>query len=181
MPPNVPTEYRWLWKEPGPRMLTQALKEYGTLETPGNGSNPKIIGWAQEVGESVASLYNDDDIPWCGLFMAVVAKRSQRPIPDKPLWALSWATWGDPVKTPELGDILVFKRSGGGHVGLYVGEDTTGEAFHVLGGNQSDRVNITRILKERLYASRRAPYINVPVNIGRIFYSTKQPISTNEA
>jgi cell wall-associated NlpC family hydrolase len=36
-----------------------------------------------------------------------------------------------------LGDVLVFRRGGGGHVALYVGEDE--EAFHVLGGNQADR------------------------------------------
>ena len=35
-----------------------------------------------------------------------------------------------------LGDILTFKRNGGGHVGLYVGEDK--DCYHVLGGNQGN-------------------------------------------
>jgi hypothetical protein len=42
-----------------------------------------------------------------------------------------------------LGDVLAFVRNGGGHVGLYVDEDAS--AYHVLGGNQSDRVSITRV------------------------------------
>jgi hypothetical protein len=35
-----------------------------------------------------------------------------------------------------------------GHVGFYAGED--GSAFSVLGGNQSDRVSMARISRERL-------------------------------
>jgi hypothetical protein len=47
-------------------------------------------------------------------------------------------------KTMMLG-VLTFKRKGGGHVGIYVGEDS--KCYHVLGGNQS---NMTiRIEKSR--------------------------------
>jgi hypothetical protein len=42
----------------------------------------------------------------------------------------------------------VFTRSGGGHVGLYVGEDAT--HYHVLGGNQANLVSIMRLAKGRL-------------------------------
>ena len=47
---------------------------------------------------------------------------------------------------------MTFKRPGGGHVGFYVGEDST--AYHVLSGNQFDKVGITRIDKSRLVAIR---------------------------
>ncbi len=60
---------------------------------------------------------------------------------EKPLWALSWSNWGNPVSEPMLGDILTFKRTGGGHVGIYVGEDLT--HYHVLGGNQGNSVSVS--------------------------------------
>ena len=31
----LPAQYRWLEAEPGPRMIVEALTEYGTLEAPG--------------------------------------------------------------------------------------------------------------------------------------------------
>ena len=66
-----------------------------------------------------------------------------------------------------LGDVLVFARGNGGHVGIYVGEDF--EAFHVLGGNQSDRVSIARKPKARALGARRCPWrINQPQNVRRI-------------
>ena len=43
---------------------------------------------------------------------------------------------------------MVFTRAGRGHVGLYLGEDAT--HFHILGGNQTNNVSITRIAKVRL-------------------------------
>jgi uncharacterized protein (TIGR02594 family) len=149
----LPSRYAWLAREPGPKMIVEALKLYGTMEKPGTADNPIIIGWAKEVGGEVADVYRADSIPWCGLFMAVVAKRAGKEPPKHPLWALSWSAFGAKADTPALGDVLVFTRGTGGHVGLYVGEDAT--AFHVLGGNQSDRVCIARIAKARLYAAHR--------------------------
>jgi cell wall-associated NlpC family hydrolase len=79
-----------------------------------------------------------------------------------------------------LGDVLVFKRQGGGHVGLYVGEDK--DAYHVLGGNQSDSVSITRILKDRLHAARRCTWKTAqPANVRRVFLSGSGAVSQNEA
>jgi hypothetical protein len=80
---------------------------------------------------------------------------------------------------PMLGDVLVFVRNGGGHVGLYVGEDET--AFHVLGGNQSDAVNIKRIAKRRLYAARWPTYRAEPVNVRQIPLAPNGALSANEA
>ena len=62
-------------------MIVEALKEYGTLEAPGAADNPKIIGWQDELeaagfGRVYSGGYRHDAIPWCGLFMAIVAYRS---------------------------------------------------------------------------------------------------------
>ncbi len=84
------------------------------------------------------------------------------------------------IMQPMLGDILTFKRDGGGHVGIYVGEDD--ECYHVLGGNQSNAMNVTRILKSRLHKARRTKWkVAQPVNVRKIQLTAKGKISTNEA
>jgi uncharacterized protein (TIGR02594 family) len=175
----LPSQYQWLAKEPGPRMLVEALKLYGTLESPGAADNPTILAWAKELG--LSQTYSHDSIPWCGLFMGVIAHRAGHEVSHTPLWALSWADVGIAVdkKGPMLGDILTFKREGGGHVTLYVGEDST--AFHCLGGNQSDKVCITRIAKARLYHARRPKYMTQPANVRKIVLQSNGVLSKNEA
>lgn len=175
----LPERYGWLAREPGPKMLVEALKLFGTMEKPGSANNPVILSWAKEVGAEVADVYKADSIPWCGLFMAVVAKRAGKEVPTHPLWALSWSAFGAKSPAAGLGDVLVFVRNGGGHVGLYVGED--GSAFHVLGGNQSDRVCITRVAKARLYAARRPLYRVQPANVQPNHLASSGALSLNEA
>jgi uncharacterized protein (TIGR02594 family) len=174
----LPTQYAWLAKEPGPRMIIEALKLFGTVEAAGSRDNPTILAWGAEIGQG--KVYSHDSIPWCGVFVGVVAKRAGKEIPDTPLWALSWADFGKAaVGGPMLGDVLTFKRDGGGHVAIYVGEDIA--AYHVLGGNQSDQVCITRILKSRLYRARRPLYVNQPANVRKITLAANGRISSNEA
>jgi uncharacterized protein (TIGR02594 family) len=176
----LPSKYAWLSKEPAPSILVEALKLYGIKETPGPADNPIILGWAKEIGGDVARTYNDDLIPWCGLFAAYVVKKTGRSIPATPLWARSWAEWGVKSELPSLGDILVFVRDGGGHVGIYVGEDAN--YYHVLGGNQSDAVTITRIAKKRCIAVRRPVWrVGPPANRRPVWLSATGPVSKNEA
>lgn len=186
--------YAWLNAEPGPRMLQEALALYGVLEAPGAADNPQILAWADEMAQLgtgyakwAGGWYADDGIPWCGLFMGVVAKRANvagradRAPPEKYLSAAEWSKFGVgvPIGQAMLGDVLVFVRSGGGHVALYVGEDAG--AFHVLGGNQADKVCIIRIDKRRATACRRVPYLNPPPNLRKVRLATGGALSTNEA
>jgi uncharacterized protein (TIGR02594 family) len=175
---GLPNTYTWLLKEPGPKMLLEALKLYGTKETPGDADNPIILEWAREVG--LQSVYRHDSVAWCGLTMAVAAKRAGKSLPTDPLWALNWAKFGNKVTDgAKLGDVLVFKRQGGGHVGLYVGEDDT--CYHVLGGNQSDMVNIVRKPMERVYAIRRPVYTNQPPSVRKIILGSDGAVDSQEA
>jgi uncharacterized protein (TIGR02594 family) len=177
--PALPPKYLWLEKEPGPKMIQEALSFYGTKELPGKTANNKVImAWANEIGGKVEKFYTADAVPWCGLFMAVIAKRTGRQLPVDPLWALHWGTFGAPSPEPMLGDVLTFIRPGGGHVALYVGEDK--DCYHVLGGNQSDAVNITRIEKKRMYRARRPNYIKQPANVRKIMLDASGIISKNE-
>lgn len=178
--------YTFLNAEPGPKMLIEALKHFGLVEGPANADNPTILAWAAELGTQdtayaqwAAKWYTHDSTPWCGLFMAVCAQRAGKTPPEKFLSASDWATFGSSVGHAMLGDVLVFHRPGGGHVGMYVGEDDA--AYHVLGGNQSDRVCITRITKDRCVAIRRPTYINQPANVRRIFLDASGGLSENEA
>ncbi|WGG59349.1 hypothetical protein [Brucella intermedia] len=66
-----------------------------------------------------------------------------------------------------------------GHVGLYVGEDYG--AFHVLGGNQSDGVTITRIARERCIAIRRPAYRKAPASAKPVQLAAHGVLSINEA
>ena len=177
----LPQKYSWLYNEKSPKMLVESLRHYGTLEKVGKGSNPDITGWAKEVG--VSGWYTDDDIPWCGLFVGVVAKRCGYPFPaSKLLAARQWVNWGVPV-TPGremLWDVLVFERNGGGHVGFYVGEND--KAFLVYGGNQSNAVGFAWIDKSRLLGARRPAYrIGEPDNVRKIALNETGVLSTNEA
>lgn len=188
----LPAPYRWLEAEPGPRMIAEALKCFGVIEAPGDADNPVILGWQAELeaaglGGAYAGFYRHDAIPWCGLFMGFVAHRAnpeRRPARNPPrlyLSALAWASFGHAVHrgAAALGDVLVFKRKGGGHAGLYVGHDDT--AFHVLGGNQSDRVTISRLSKQRLVAVRRPAYRALPANVRPIPLAASGSLSVNEA
>lgn len=173
----IPNQYKWILQEGGPKMIVEALKEFGVAEKPGPGNNPKILAWAAELG--LSKTYSNDGIPWCGLFVGVIAKRAGKEVVKDPLWALNWGNFGVRVSQPMLGDVLVFIRNGGGHVGLYVGEDET--AYHVLGGNQADQVCFTRIAKSRLYQARRPIYTQQPSNVRKVTLSASGGLSTNEA
>jgi uncharacterized protein (TIGR02594 family) len=174
---RLPKQHQWLSLEDAPRHLLKALELYGTAEIVGPKHNPVIMSWAKELK---IDYYKNDEIPWCGLFMAIVMRRAERPVVKDPLRALSWATFGVDVKTPMLGDVLTFTRNGGGHVGLYVFENAT--HFGVLGGNQGNAVSITMIAKSRLFKVRRPAYNAMPANVRAInLNGAGVPITTNEA
>lgn len=177
----LPAQFKFLEDEGGPFLLNEALKLYGTLEARASADNPVILSWAREVGGDVG-WYNKDSIPWCGLFMAVVAKRAGKKVPRQSLRARAWLKFGRKTPVPMLGDVLVFwrgrKDGPSGHVGIYVGE--TEYYYYVLGGNQSDSVCITRLAKSRLLEARRQ-YRRTPANVRRIRVGTYGKVSENEA
>jgi uncharacterized protein (TIGR02594 family) len=182
---SLPDKYSWLLKTKGlPNTIKLALNEYGTAEVVGKGSNRTIIGWRDELNQAGVNItgYSDDDVPWCGLFAAIICyRRLKKPeeVVKSPLWARNWAKYGIKSPQPSLGDVLVFSRGSSGHVGFYVAEDDT--AYHVLGGNQSNKVNITRVAKDRLIACRRPPYVTTPAATKPYKVSASGKLSSNEA
>jgi uncharacterized protein (TIGR02594 family) len=165
-----------------PAWLRAAWAKLGTREAAGAANSPAIMGWAKRLGTKVLGMaYNADSVPWCGLFVATCMADAGLPPPPIAVRAKAWATWGLALRPERLapGAVLVFERSGGGHVGLYVGEDAT--AYHVLGGNQGDAVSIARIAKDRCVA-RRWP-AGQPVNGRPVAMAARAgvPLSRDEA
>jgi uncharacterized protein (TIGR02594 family) len=175
----LPPSYQWLAQLDAPRIIDEALQLYGVRETAGPLNTPAIMGWAGALG--VAKAYVADAVPWCGLFVGIVVKRAGWTPVDGPLWARNWAKFGKPSPEPGLGDVLVFAREGGGHVGFYIAEDAT--TFHVLGGNQGDAVSIARIAKARLVAARRPIWrLSRPASVKRyVLGAGGGALSHNEA
>jgi len=176
----IAAPYEWLNNEKSPRILVEALNLYGTKEIVGDKHNPEILNWAKEIGGWVADYYKADEIPWCGLFVGICAQRAGFPFNQKMLGAKNWKEWGQSRSIAKLGDVLIFNRDGGGHVGFYIAEDTS--AYHVLGGNQGNAVSIVRIEKTRCVAIRQCAWkIAQPKGIRQIYLSSKGILSTNEA
>lgn len=131
----------------------EAIRLIGTREIAGPRSNEVIL----EMAEDLDIDYKDDDIPWCGLFVGhcVGSSLGDEPLPANVLGARQWQRFGMECE-PQMGAILVFwrgsKNGWKGHVGFYHGEDST--HYHVLGGNQSNTVNVTRIPRKRLLEAR---------------------------
>lgn len=156
--------------------LAEAIRLKGLHE---DRSQAELMGWFDR-----AVRINPGEIPWCGAFVATCLRKwdGLLKLPDNPLGARNWASFGAEVP-PQLGAILVFwrgRKSGWqGHVGFYWGEDDS--AYHVLGGNQSDAVTVTRIAKSRLLAARWPGAGIAPT--GKVIRLTAvgAPLSTNEA
>lgn len=161
-----------------PNIIKEAYKYNGLKEIVGPQHNPTIIDWAKGLG--LGNVYTNDEIPWCGLFVAQVCKEADKEVIKNPLWARNWLNWGTSQSVAMLGDILVFARGSGGHVGFYVGEDK--KCYHVLGGNQGNAVSVVRINKNRLLGIRRPKWkVSQPKSVRQVFLSEKGLISENES
>jgi uncharacterized protein (TIGR02594 family) len=133
--------------------LQTAMSLEGTREDLTAASNPTIMSWAQEIGATIKGFfYKDDSVPWCGLFVAHCMVSNDIEVRKDVLWALDWAKFGKELQEPTYGCVMVFTRKDGGHVGFYISEDDG--TYHILGGNQSDQVNITKMEKGQFVAAR---------------------------
>ena len=156
-----------------PRWMHEARVRIGETEIPG----PKHNRWIAEGWKRLgADWFTDDETPWCGLFVAHCIEAAGLPFAKMFPRALAWAEWGKAC-APTVGAVVVFKRSGGGHVGFLVGENAAN--YYVLGGNQSNAVNIMPLAKNRAVAIRWPLSLAVPTaGLPRM---TGGVVSTNEA
>lgn len=95
--------------------------------------------------------------PWCAGW-ANAALTQAGMVGTGSLAARSFLNWGEPVAEPQIGDVVVLSRGSNpahGHVGFFKGYDERGRIL-VLGGNQSDAVNVQAYAANRLLGFRTA-------------------------
>lgn len=86
----------------------------------------------------------------CGVYVAHCFKVAGVKIPKHWMRAKDWSNdWGTRLDKPIPGSVVVFERQGGGHVGFVIGK-TTNNGLVVLGGNQSNMVNIAKFATNRV-------------------------------
>ena len=137
------------------RKCYQAASGYiGVKEIPGSQHNPKI----QEFHKRITGQELSDETPWCAAFVGFVLhccgiRHSSS------LLARSYADLFTevPLESAQQGDIVLLWRespeSWKGHVGFVHKVNKT--TIEILGGNQSDSVNITKYPIDRVLTVRR--------------------------
>lgn len=134
----------------------------GVSEVDGSTSNPHILAMLRLDN----TWPEGDHVPWCSAFMNYVAWILRLPR-SKSLRARSWLLIGRPValEHAEIGfDVVILKRGKGnqpgpeiieapGHVGFFAGIE--GSKVLILGGNQSDTVNISHYPANHILGIRR--------------------------
>jgi len=134
-------------------MFLHIMRYYGEEEVEGKKSNWLILKWINYYRRKIT---NDGDMAWCSIFINYMAKDCGYEHTNSTL-ARSWLDVGIPTHSPNIGDVVVFwrkqKDSKWGHVGIYIREDD--KYIYVLGGNQSNGVNIKPYPKYRLLGYRR--------------------------
>lgn len=133
--------------------IVSARAHIGVREIKGMVHNPIIVGFWKMA--RLGGIKNDE-VPWCAGFVGAQLEsngiRSARSDSSR-----AYLKWGEPIDAPEYGCVVVFTRTGGGHVGFCVGIDHAGRLL-ILGGNQGDRVSIAPFDRARVAGFRRVPY-----------------------
>ena len=129
--------------------------EVGTVEW-ANGNNPKVVAYFKDSGNPGVM---DDETAWCAAFVGAMLRRAGVKSTGA-LNARSYLDWGTPVdrKNALPGDVVIFKRGSSswqGHVAFFVKD--RGALIDVLGGNQSNAVNVKGYQAAALLGIRRPP------------------------
>jgi uncharacterized protein (TIGR02594 family) len=129
--------------------IAEGRKLIGISEIKGPQHNPEILQMWKDIKRGGIK---DDETPWCAAFVGAMLERvgikSSRFESAK-----SYLDWGTKLEVPVYGCIAVFTREGGGHVGFVVGQTGNGDLL-ILGGNQSDAVNIKAFKRDRVSGYR---------------------------
>lgn len=139
----IAAQEEFLWMPP-------AIAEIGVKEFNGDADNPRIVEYLSSTNLS-KSMADQDETAWCSAFVNWCVEKAGYAGTDS-AWARNWLNWGQELKKPRRGCIVVFSRGSGGHVGFYMGK--TGSNVKVLGGNQGDAVSIAAYPADRLLGYR---------------------------
>lgn len=162
----------------GPPWYQELLRRKGLHEVR---DRTGLMAWLRSDGKT---LGDPAKLPWCGdaIETAMALTLPTEPLPSNPYLARNWLKFGVPLVRPALGAVIVFWRGSkagtSGHVGFYAGEDA--QAYHVLGGNQSNAITIARLDKARVLGFRWPAKFPLPTT-GAVHLTTTGALSRNEA
>ncbi|EOF5041630.1 TIGR02594 family protein [Providencia rettgeri] len=156
-----------------PKWIIEARKEIGVSEHTLSGSAAVDQMWIDSKLRGLVGTARK--VPWCAGFVNACLERSgiQSTRSDS---SRSYLAFGTVLNEPLYGCVVIFSRSGGGHVGFVVGKTESGSLL-VLGGNQSDAVNIKAFGIDRVTGYRwpsGIPLDNRPLPIGDAALSVKE-------
>lgn len=157
-----------------PAWLQEAEKHIGLTEIPGSRHHPEILQMWKDIKRGGIK---DDETPWCAAFVGASLERAGvRSTRFES--AKSYLGWGVKLDKPAVGCVVVFTRTGGGHVGFVVGKDARGRLL-VLGGNQSNQVNVSAFTLDRVSGYRWPSGVQAPAGDLPVLADAK--LSTSEA
>ena len=129
-----------------------AKGEIGVHETPGTASTERILEYLRSATDS--PLAELDSTPWCAAFVNWCLIQAGLPEANT-TWARSFLTYGKQTNSPKIGDLVIFSRGDGGHVGFFAGwTNDSHTLINVLGGNQSDQVKYSNYSNTNLLGFR---------------------------
>lgn len=158
------------------KWVNEAKKFMGLKEIKGEEDASEIVKFWADIKNSGIK---DDETPWCAAFVGACLERSGLKSTCSG-GSQSYLNWGEVLVEPIKDCIVIFKRNGGGHIGFVVGKDARGNIM-VLGGNQSDAVNIKAFNPARVVGYRfpsgiaRSPHSELPI------LASNGELSVNEA
>lgn len=157
--------------------IVEGMKYVGLKEIPGARHNLTIVNWLKEL----KAWWQEDETPWCGVYVAHCMKASGIGIPKYYMRAKAWADdWGIQIQSPVDGCVVVFDRQGGGHVGFLVGRSQD-NSLVVLGGNQGNAVTIAKFDRNRVVGYYWPTNYPIPQTTALSLYDISGATSTNEA
>lgn len=144
----------------------------GISEIKGSKHNPEIVQFWKDIKRGGIK---DDETPWCAAFVGACLERAGIKS-SRFESAKSYLEWGVKLDKPVDGCIVVFTRTGGGHVGFVVGQDSKGNLL-VLGGNQQDQVKVSAFGVDRVTGYRWPTGVPVETKLSvgnSVDFSTKE-------
>lgn len=141
-------------------LISTALAYHGIKEVPGTASSPTISAWITKWAKlaKVKVSTNDDQTAWCSIFVNEIADACGCETTSK-INARSWLDVGKeiPLEEARLGDVVILWRGSPtgwqGHVGFFIRKGPG--VIWLLGGNQSNAVNIMSFTDKQFLGVRR--------------------------
>ena len=133
-----------------PPWMAELYRRMGLRETR---DNKALAEWLK----AGKFLGDPSKLPWCGdaIETAIVKTLPNEPVPTNPFWAQGWKTFGVDAGAPIVGSIGVIKWSASsGHVGIVADYDAKKKRILLLGGNQSNMINLTWFAQGKFIAFR---------------------------